>query len=82
MAILKKEVSSAPPAPTSAPLPPRIENYTGGGPGRELSIIRQAACHDVFQGGWFKDYSQTVSVDEAIKKGLEVAAQIEAWVTR
>lgn len=81
MAIVKKEVSSPVAVQLSAPVlltPPS----TGSAPGRELSSVRQAVCHDVFQGGWFKDMAQTMSVDDAIKKGLEVAAQIEAWVTR
>jgi hypothetical protein len=81
MAILKREVSS-PQAVKLATAVVEAAVPSSGGPGRELSIIRQAACHDVFQGGWFKDYAQTVPVDEAIKKGLEIAAQIEAWVTR
>lgn len=49
---------------------------------KDRSIARSVSINNTFGAGWFKDYAQTVPMEDAVKKAFEVAGQIEAWLTR
>ena len=90
MAIVKKEVSSpalGPPAKTggSGPADPTADMpQLTSSPvvAKDRSIARSVGINNTFGAGWFKDYAQTVPVEEAVKKAFAVAVEIENWITR
>lgn len=84
MPIAKKELGS--PAATGGVVssPPVVSTgpAVSYGSSKELGMSRCNAMNNTFGAGWFKDYAQTVPLEDAVKKAFEVAGQIEAWLTR
>ena len=85
MAIIKRTLVEDTPSqvgesPIRAPIAQNVR--IGKVLSEDQRIVRSVAVNNVFQSGWFKDYVQEVSLENALKKGFEVAEQIEAWLNR